>query len=188
MRILIFPRNIRCSDNPYGELLYRDMPSFGVEVHGCSVWQALWGRYDVFHLHWPEYYLNRPLLKALFGSLLVLLLTAWLRARGTRILWTVHNSHSHSLAHPVIEAWFWEIFTRMLDGFVSLSDSCSKWVETGIPHLRRAESSVIPHGHYRQAYPATMDAIRARDVMGISPAQTVLLFLVESPLTRMCRT
>jgi beta-1,4-mannosyltransferase len=176
MRILIFPRNIRCSDNPYGELLYRDMPSFGVEVHGFSIWQALWGRYDVFHLHWPEYYLNRSLLKALFGSLLVLLSTVWLRARGTRILWTVHNPHSHSHAHPTMEAWFWEIFTRMLDGFVSLSDSCSKWIETDIPHLRRTKSSVIPHGHYRQAYPATIDPIRARDAMGIAPAQTVLLF------------
>ena len=79
---LFFPGTSACSDNPYGELLYRDMPSFGVEVHVFSLWQALWGRYDVFHLHWPEYYLNRSLLKALFGSLLVLLSTAWLRGAG----------------------------------------------------------------------------------------------------------
>jgi beta-1,4-mannosyltransferase len=176
MRILVFPRDIRRADNPYGELLYRDMPSFGIEVDCFSLRRAFWRRYDVFHLHWPEYYLNRPLPKALVGSLMVLFSTAWLRRRGTRILWTVHNAHSHSLSHPAIEAWFWRIFTGMLDGFVSLSDSCAKWVETDIPHLRQAESAVIPHGHYRQAYPAPIRRIRARDRLQLMPRQTVLLF------------
>ena len=180
MRILVFPRDIRRSDNPYGELLYRDMPSLGIEVDCFSLrrafWGALWRRYDVFHLHWPEYYLNRPLPKALVGSLLVLFSTAWLRRRGTRILWTVHNPHSHALSHPSIESWFWRMFTGMLDGFVSLSDSCAKWVEKDVPRLRQTERAVIPHGHYRQAYPAPIRRVRARDALGLTPQQTVLLF------------
>ena len=93
MRVLVFPRDIRRADNPYGELLYRDMLGLGVEVDCFSLRRAfgggLWRRYDVFHLHWPEYYLNRSLPKALMGTLMVLLSTAWLRRRGTRILWTV---------------------------------------------------------------------------------------------------
>jgi beta-1,4-mannosyltransferase len=176
MRILVFPRDIREADNPYGNLLYRDMPGYGIEVDGFSPWRALSGKYDIFHLHWPEYYLNRPLPKALAGSLIVLLSIVWLRRRRTRILWTVHNPHSHALSHPVIESWFWWVFTRMLDGFVSLSDSCAKWVEANIPGLRTAESAVIPHGHYRQAYPAAIRKVRARDALGLTPRETVLLF------------
>jgi beta-1,4-mannosyltransferase len=176
MRILVFPRDIRQADNPYGDLLYRDMPGYGIEVDGFSPWRAFSGKYDIFHLHWPEYYLNRHLPKALAGSLMVLFSIAWLRWRGTRILWTVHNLHSHALSHPAIEAWFWGVFTGMLDGFVSLSDSCAKWVEADIPRLRQAESAVIPHGHYRQAYPAAIGKVRARHALGLAPRQTVLLF------------
>jgi len=176
MRILIFPRDIRRVDNPYGELLYRDMPSLGVEVECFSPWRALWGRYDVFHLHWPEYYLNRRLPKALIGSLLVLLSTAWLRWRGTRILWTAHNLHSHAFSHPAIEGCFWRMFTGMLDGFVSLSDACTKRVEADVPGLRQTESAMIPHGHYREAYPSAIGKIRARQALGLTPQQTVLLY------------
>ena len=180
MRILVFPRDIRRADNPYGDLLYRDMPRLGIEVDCFSLRRVFWGmfekKYDVFHLHWPEYYLNRPLPKALMGSLMVLLSTAWLRRRGTRILWTVHNPHSHALSHPAIESWFWRIFTGMLDGFVSLSGSCAKWVEADVPRLRQAERAVIPHGHYRQAYPPPVRRVRARDALGLTPQKTVLLF------------
>lgn len=180
MRVLVFPRDIRRADNPYGELLYRDMPGLGVEVVCFSLlrvlWGGLWRRYDVFHLHWPEYYLNRSLPKALMGTLMVLLSTAWLRRRGTRILWTVHNPHSHALSHPVMEAWFWRRFTAMLDGFVSLSDSCANWVKAEIPQLQPTENAVIPHGHYRTAYPPPMHGVRARDALGLTPQHTVLLF------------
>jgi beta-1,4-mannosyltransferase len=176
MRVLIFPRHIRSSNNPYGELLYRDMPAFGIATDRFSLWRTLRGRYDIFHLHWPEYYLNHSWPKAVMGSLLVLFSTAWLRRRGTRILWTVHNPHSHALSHPSIEAWFWRTFTSMLDGFVSLSDSCTKWVSTGAPRLSQAESAVIPHGHYREAYPAPVAPASARQALGLTPDQTVVLF------------
>jgi len=176
MRILIFPGDIRRSDNPYGELLYRDMPTFGIEADGFSLWRALWGRYDIFHLHWPECYLNRPWPKAMIGTLLVLFSTAWVRSRGTRILWTVHNPHSHALCHPRIEAWFWRLFTAMLDGFVSLSEFCAQWVRTNIPCLRQAETATIPHGHYRESYSASTGKSTARDALGLGRQQTVLLF------------
>ena len=151
-----------------------------MEVDCFSLWRAYWGalwkQYDIFHLHWPEYYLNRRLPKALIGSLMVLLSTAWLRWRGTRVLWTVHNPHSHALSHPALESWFWRRFTGMLDGYVSLSDSCAKWVAADVPGLRDAESAVIPHGHYRQAYPAPVGKVSARVALGLAPRQTVLLF------------
>jgi len=176
MRILIFPRDIRRVDNPYGELLYRDMPSLGVEVECFSPWRALWGRYDVFHLHWPEYYLNRPLPKALMGTLLVLFSTAWLRRRGTRIVWTAHNPHSHARAHPAIEAWFWRKFTAMLDGFVSLSDACTQWIAEDVPGLQPVHRVETLHGHYREAYPAPISKASARHALGLTPQQNVLLF------------
>jgi len=176
MRILIFPQHIRKADNPYCRLLYRDMPRFGVRVDGFSVSRVFWGKYDIFHLHWPECYLNRSLPKALVGSIFVLFSTAWLRMRGTRILWTAHNLRSHARSHPLLEAWFWQVFTRMLDGFVSLSDSCAKCLQTDIPSLRQAKNAVIPHGHYREAYPEAVAKTRARHALDLKSQQTVLLF------------
>jgi beta-1,4-mannosyltransferase len=176
MRILIFPRDIRDAVNPYGELLYRDMADFAVEVDDFSLWRAFCGRYDVFHLHWPEYYLNLSLPKALLGTLLVLFSTAWLRMRGTRILWTIHNPRSHMLSHRVIEGYFWRMFISLIDAFVSMSDSCTRWVKEDVPRLRRVHRAQIPHGHYRAAYPSPIAKSQARRALGLTPEQTVLLF------------
>jgi beta-1,4-mannosyltransferase len=42
--------------------------------------------------------------------------------------------------------------------------------------LWQRESAVIPHGHYREAYPSAIDKLRARMALGLRPEQTVLLF------------
>lgn len=176
MRILTFPWNVHRGDNPYGELLYRSMSSRGVEVEYFSLWRAFSRRYDIFHLHWPEYYLNLSLPKAVVGTWLVLTATAWLRARRARIVWTIHNPRSHAYSYPRLERLFWWLFTGMVDGYVSLSRSCSEWVEQNAPGLRWTHGVQIPHGHYREAYSGPVSLEQARRVLDVSPEQSILLF------------
>jgi len=53
-RILAWPA-FKAKLSPYNRLLYRNMRHLGATVEEFSVWRVLSRRYDIVHLHWPEY-------------------------------------------------------------------------------------------------------------------------------------
>jgi beta-1,4-mannosyltransferase len=176
MRALVFPSDGPKIDNPYCDLLYRNMERLGVVPVAFAPMRAIFGNYDVFHLHWPEYYLAHRPVKALVGTLGLLLIVLWLRLRGTRIVWTAHNLHSHKLIYPRAERWFWRAFTVMLDGYIALSEASVHQACAEFPRLRSVPFFVIPHGDYRSSYPATISKPDARGQLGISAEESVVLF------------
>jgi beta-1,4-mannosyltransferase len=176
MRALIFPSDGPKIDNPYCELLYRNMEKLGVVPVAFTPMRAIWGSYDIFHLHWPEYYLGHRPLKALVGTLGLLLVVRWLRLRGTRVVWTVHNLHSHTRLYPRAERWFWRVLTPMLDGCIALSETSFEQARAEFPALQSIPCAVIPHGDYRSSYPATINKAEARRQLGIATEENVVLF------------
>jgi beta-1,4-mannosyltransferase len=176
MRVLIFPNDKSKIRNPYCELLYGNMEKLGVVTVPFTPWRAFSGRYDIFHLHWPEYYLGASFPKALVGTFGLLFLVFWLRSRGTRIVWTAHNIHSHKRLYPKAEAWFWRTLTSMLDGFIGLSETSVLQARELFPPLRSTPCSVIPHGDYRSSYPSSITKSSARRQLGIAAAENVVLF------------
>jgi beta-1,4-mannosyltransferase len=173
MRILASPALALRSLNPYSFLLYSNMRAEVVEYS----WRAcLHGSYEIFHLHWPETELNTlgPI-KAYLQLKKKLLMIDYLRRRGTRVIWTVHNLHSHECRHPRIERWFWRAFTHRLDAFLVLSSSALEPAVAAFPHLKDIPAFVTPHGHYRDEYPAGISRREARQVLGIGPDSKVLL-------------
>jgi glycosyltransferase involved in cell wall biosynthesis len=109
---------------------------------------------------------------------LALLGLVWIaRRRGTRIVWTVHNLESHDRRFPRVERWFWRGFVRQVDGVISLSHAGQQAALRRYPALRRAEHFVIPHGHYRSAYPNDVTRPEARARLGIAPAARVAAFV-----------
>jgi glycosyltransferase involved in cell wall biosynthesis len=176
MRALIFPSDGPKMDNPYCDLLYRNMEKLGVVLVAFTPMRAIWGTYNVFHLHWPEYYLSQRPPKAFVGALGLLLIVLWLRLRGTRIVWTVHNLHSHTRLYPRAERWFWRILTSMLDGCIGLSETSMAQARAQFSALRSTSCSVIQHGDYRSSYPATISKPDARRQLGITADDSVVLF------------
>jgi glycosyltransferase involved in cell wall biosynthesis len=176
MRVLIFPNDKSKIGNPYCDLLYESMAKLGVITEPFSPSRAFSGKYDIFHLHWPEYYLARSFPKAVVGSFGLLFFVVWLRLRGTRIVWTAHNLHSHNRRYPAAERWFWRVLTRLMDGYIALSETSANQARAEFPPLRSIPGSVIPHGDYRSSYPATITRADARHQLGISPLESVLLF------------
>ncbi len=165
-------------DNPYTKLLYEAVQSLGVEVEDFSPWKALWRRYDIFHAHWPEYYLVHPNpLKAVVGTLGVLSCLCWMRLRGTRVVWTVHNLRSHNFPRPRLERLYWRVFPRMVDGFLALTPAGLDQARAQFPHLRNLPGFVVPLGNYLNAYPNDITKQEARSRLEIEPNQPVLLFL-----------
>jgi beta-1,4-mannosyltransferase len=176
MRVLIFPNDKSAIGNPYCDLLYGNMRDLGVVTEPFTLSRALFGKSDIFHLHWPEYYLSTPPWKALIGTLGLLFCVAWSRLRGTHVVWTAHNLHSHNLRYPRVERWFWRILTPMFDGFVALSEVSARQVRIEFPALRSTNAAVIPHGDYRGTYPATITKLEARKRLGLSETEKVVLF------------
>jgi beta-1,4-mannosyltransferase len=174
MKIIAQPAFAGREANPYTWLLYRSMTA---EVTDFSYRSALRARHDILHIHWPEWELNafRNVGKAWARLRLKLAMMDVLRARGTKIVWTVHNLKSHDRLHPRLEQWFWSAFTKRLDGYIALTNAGQQAAKERFPELESVPAFVIPHGHYRDEYPCDA-GVDARQQIGIAPDAKVFLF------------
>ncbi len=114
---------------------------------------ALFGRYEVFHVHWPEFLVRdksprRDKRKQLLFRLLLMRLTLF----RTRVVRTVHNLQPHGGITPVQE----RLLAR-LDGITST------WVHLNgcTPSVPGSEVVVIPHGDYQEQ----LGVLPARDAV-----------------------
>lgn len=113
----------------------------GLEVLPMSWKTALIGKYDVFHIHWPEYLVRAKTVPARVAKkILFVALVARLRMTRTPIVRTAHNIEPHETGSS-IEAALLRWCDRKTDHFICLNVTTQ--VPEGKPH------SVILHGHYR---------------------------------------
>ena len=179
MRILAWPA---ISDqNAYISLLYSNMELLGAEVTHFSAQAMLEGEYslenyDLWHIHWPDHHFStRNPLKAARASANVL---SWFReakAKNVKLVWTVHNLRPHEKHHPYLEPIFYQSFTKMLDGWITLSQVVEHSAKQKFRPLRGKPSFVIPHGHYRDAHANDASKSSARKSLGLSDDAVVLL-------------
>jgi beta-1,4-mannosyltransferase len=165
-------------ENPYTKLLYSAVSDQSVIVDDFRLWRALWRRYDILHVHWPEYYIAHPNpVKAALGTVAQLFCLRWLRLRGTKVVWTVHNLGSHHHRRPHWERRYWPVFTRQVDGFCALTSAGMEQARDHYPGLRDLPGFVVPHGVYEDAYPNQVGHAEARERFGFQPQQPVILLL-----------
>ena len=177
MRVLAWTAFKARDENPYNWLLYTHVRALGVEVDEFSPARMLRNKYAIWHLHWPEHFLNHTSApKAFAKTQALLLLMDWARARGTKLVWTVHNLSAHECIYPRQESRFWQAFTSRLDGYISLSRAGMKEAQERHPALRELLGSIIFHGHYREEYPDYLDLREARTMLGIPYSARVSLF------------
>ena len=99
MRIIAWP--FFNASNPFTELLYQELIRCGHEVENFSLGKALSSNFEILHIHWPDYHLRfKPAPYAALRCLVFFAILAILRFKGTRLVWTVHNIHSHERFHP----------------------------------------------------------------------------------------
>lgn len=125
----------------------REAPS-DVEFRYFSWFAALTGNYDVFHVHWPEYLIRgRKRWVSFARRTLFRLFLLRLRARGTRVVRTMHNLEPHAKGDAAE--------TRLLSRLDALT---TVWVRinevTAFPPY--GEHYTVLHGSYRDQF-ATLD-------------------------------
>jgi beta-1,4-mannosyltransferase len=179
LRVIGRPRSSNAVANPYNHLLYEAVSRHGVIVEEFSGWRnALRGRFDVLHVHWPEYTVSQKSLLRSIRSGVGFLAGCWLlQRRGTRIVWTVHNLHSHENPHPRLERAFSAAFRTIVDGcFCMFRDSQAELLRSAGWRRSAPRAVLTRHGDYRAAYGPTVDRARGRQLMGATPDDFVVLF------------
>jgi beta-1,4-mannosyltransferase len=174
MRVLAWPARANRNLNPYNALLSTALEQIGVQVLEWTGNLTDLERVDVLHVHWPEAALNLP---DPGGINVVLEAIQKVRARNVRVVWTAHNLRAHAGIHPKLEREFWASFCASLDGVIALSEHSRVALLERHSSLERVPITVIPHGHYRDAYPNTILRDRARALLNLSPEVPVLAFV-----------
>jgi len=177
VRILAWPA-FKAKLSPYNALLYGQMQELGATVDEFTAGRVLSTRYDIVHLHWPEYCVNgRGPLASLFWSCALFAAMCWIRILGGKVVWTVHNLKSHIQQYPRAEQHFWRVFTGLLNGYVCLTETGRAQALQCHPALRKLPGFVIPHGNIRDAYPeGDISREQARSRLGITSTAKVLAF------------
>lgn len=130
--------------NPYLTLLVTSLPK-DVRALGWSWRVALFGRYDVLHLHWPELLFRRDdRLRTVAHRTLFVLLMVRLSLTRIAIVRTVHNPTPHEAGGRLEN-----ILLRWCDHQTDLWIALNHTTQLS----RGGRSRVIPHGHYRDLYP-----------------------------------
>ena len=173
------PRTLRVAQLPpqragatsYLTLLSGALQDAGIEVTPRGVaelWRVGWTReVDVVHLHWLEFIApSAPggasaLARTLVRHVRLIVLLAWLRMRGIRLVWTVHNLGPHEPVRPRLESVLSRAVSRICHALVAHSTYArerilERWGTDG-------EVAVIPHGNYAGLFappPTTREELR----------------------------
>jgi beta-1,4-mannosyltransferase len=175
-RVLAWPAFRKEAANPHAALLARELMGLGVCLVDWTPLRALLRPGDVWHVHHPETVLyRRSLVASSLETLTFLGLLLLARARGVRLLWTIHDLGSNDRLHPRLESWFWKAFIAQVDVFVCLSEHSRTLALERFPALAGRPGHIVPHGHYRDAYPCTVSRETARQRLSLPPKATVLL-------------
>jgi beta-1,4-mannosyltransferase len=166
VRVLLSVRESATKINPFVTLLVDALREDGqVEVEFFSWPAAFSGRYDVFHIHWPEAITRGPSRFQRAASLVLSsLLLARLRLTRTGVVRTAHNLTPHESGWPG-ERGILHAYDRATTEWITMNR------HTPVP--ARGRRTVIPHGHYRDRYQAAAPST--------TPGRTLLYFgLVRS--------
>lgn len=170
--------------NPYISLLYTALRVEGVAIREADLrpWRVYSEkqRYDVLHIHWPEYVMAGPetglgrSARVTAGAMALRHSVQVLRSRGVRIVWTAHNIRPHDPSARAIQVGLYRWLAQKADAVIVHTHYAANLVREQLG--RRGPMYLARHGNYIGAYalPSTgRDTLRAR--YGFGETDHVLL-------------
>ena len=160
--------------NPYQALLAGGLSRLGVDVSPAPYESSLWSGYagqsrrvDLLHLHWLGPYLavhGEREQRASGANVLAELRR--IRRAGIPIVWTVHNYLTHEAAFPETEMRIRGLIARVASRIIVHSEFARRLICRDYRVLPD-KITVIPHGHFRDAYGPPVDPAAARTQLGL---------------------
>lgn len=185
MRVLFLP-DYRTT-NPYQAHLADALVPHGVTVawgknYGFrSILNAarLPARPDLLHLHWTTPFWFDKRLTVRYAAALRFLVELYLVQRsGLKIVWTVHNLHTHENNNPAFEYWLNHLVCRLSDAVVVHCEAAQSLVDRHFrlsPHLS-SKVKVIEHGHFIDTYRNETTTAQARRYLGFDQGEFIFLY------------
>ncbi len=187
MRVLFLPDY--SSANAYQRELSAALAGLGVVVRGdptrrrrlLPVTEAIrgQGRPDVLHLHWTEPYIAAGGRVSGWKVRRMLAELRIARATGIRLVWTAHDLFRHDRPTDPAERAFMRALAGLTDAVIVHCDAARESLagELGLSPAARQRIAVVPHGHYRGAYPDTLTRSQARARLGLAEDHRVVAFV-----------
>ena len=154
---------------PYVTSLAESLNLIGWEVVAPGIRPLVSGEVDVLHVHWPEQLFRHSARTA----------TLWLaaigaaKARGTKVVMTVHNLAPHD-PQPMQSRRGIRALERLCDGLVLHGEDSLDLLAQRRRSLAMKPSVVAPHGDLR-IHGELPDRAEARAALGLTNSQFVLL-------------
>lgn len=175
MKILAFPK-YSLSSNPNIYNLYKNFENNkNFFIDEFNLIKPFFKKYDIFHLHWPDYFFVKSFILTLIRVTYFFLITLILKLNGSKVIWTVHNIKPHNDYHPRFFKLTMLFWTRFIDGYISMSEESKRQTCKVYPSLKKKKISIIFHGLYTN-YPNKVSKKYARIKLGIPLKKKVLLF------------
>jgi glycosyltransferase involved in cell wall biosynthesis len=136
------------------------------------------GRPKVVHLHWTDgIIVARTSVKTVYRALRFIGEVALLKLLGVRVVWTVHNLHSHENTHNTIERLAHTALVRLYHAIIVYNRSAEPLVAAAFRMGDRERRKIVVSsvGNYVGVYPDTIDQQAARERLGLEPGVTVFL-------------
>jgi glycosyltransferase involved in cell wall biosynthesis len=173
-RVLMFPKD---GGNAFLSSYSNSIAAQGARVDEFNFPRAFTRRYDAFHIHWPDTHLRTPSWWRAAGKHARLaLLCGVMRARGTKVVWMLHNLKPHEKDHWISIQLFPLWFPKACTHVIALTEAGLAKGHEVYPDLQRKRAVIVPHGHYRDAYPPAPSREDARKKLGLAPNGFTYLF------------
>ncbi len=177
--------------NPYQSLLAQALVAQGVRVGFHAMPKGLFAlnrlpvlvrNNKTLHLHWVNdliahlVWSQNPLWRR-FKRLCFWMDVMLVRARGTRVVWTIHNLVSHESPDPRAEMAARRLLAGCCSHLVVHSASAVRELELAWAMDLSHRASVVPHGNYDACYPiADGESTALRQRLGIPTDALCILF------------
>jgi glycosyltransferase involved in cell wall biosynthesis len=177
VKILAWPRE--STSNPiFGVVNQSLSDTYGTAVEQFTAGRLISGKFDVWHVQFPETVLyHGSVWRALPRVVTLRLLVTWARLCGIKLLWTANNLGSHERNHPRLERWLWAFFLSRVDAFVAHSESGAAVAREHHAGLQDKRHFVVPEPHFRSVRYDDVDREEARERLGMPQSAKVALFV-----------
>ena len=166
------------AQDPYYKALYDGLERLNWRVEPFAYWTALCWRCEIIHIHGGFFPVrSRSTLIAVARIAIAVVLITWMRARGSLLVWSVHNLANHEQFHPQLEARY----MRWLTHRVALSIHMSEFGRTAAlkhyPTLAEKRSVVIPLMHFGETFRNLPTPLESCKKLGLGPDHKMILML-----------
>ena len=134
--------------NPYIKLFCESLERAGMLVVNIHTSHGKCFRFDVLHIHWPEFYVvERPIYIALILAPTVLVYMIVTKLLRKKIVWTVHDVMPMKRRHPRLLRIYLLCIRVLVDAYVFMSPSSESEFVKLFPRAKK-RAWHVPHGPY----------------------------------------